>query len=248
MGAVIHISLYTHEQPLWPLSTYYFMMISVGIAPECHGTRGWTLAVCCSVAAYGNELISFTNGKINQITCLAIVYSAVYSGADQGKHQSSTSLAFVWGIHRWPVNSPHNWPVFIWWRHNVIMYFMDASALLDDTHISNSLTHWSLQTEYLQRISRNRYLIRIKRILHLSFWILTVLYLWMCLASVGAGYFLAEWRSSYKHLKGTWTGLSLIEHDSLCCLGVYFWCVATLIIWYSVISYYSIMVMVKYLV
>ena len=27
------------------------------------------------------------------------------------KHQSSTSLAFVRGIHRWPVNSPHKWPV-----------------------------------------------------------------------------------------------------------------------------------------
>ena len=27
------------------------------------------------------------------------------------KHQSSASLVFVWGIHRWPVNSPHKWPV-----------------------------------------------------------------------------------------------------------------------------------------
>ena len=34
-----------------------------------------------------------------------------YSGADQRKPQSSASLAFVWGIHRWPVNSPHKWPV-----------------------------------------------------------------------------------------------------------------------------------------
>ena len=36
----------------------------------------------------------------SQITSLAIVYSTVYSGADQRKHQSSASLAFVWGIHR----------------------------------------------------------------------------------------------------------------------------------------------------
>ena len=34
-----------------------------------------------------------------------------YSGADQRKHQSSPSMAFVWGIHRGPVNSPHKWPV-----------------------------------------------------------------------------------------------------------------------------------------
>ena len=45
------------------------------------------------------------------ITSLTIVYSAVYSGAHQTKHQSSASLAFVWGIHRGPVNSPHKWPV-----------------------------------------------------------------------------------------------------------------------------------------
>ena len=47
----------------------------------------------------------------SQITSLTIVYSIVYSDADQRKHQSSASLAFVWGIHRGPVNSPHKWPV-----------------------------------------------------------------------------------------------------------------------------------------
>ena len=48
---------------------------------------------------------------VSQITSFAIVYSTVYSGANQRKHQSSMSLAFVQGIHRWPVNSPHKWPV-----------------------------------------------------------------------------------------------------------------------------------------
>ena len=47
----------------------------------------------------------------SQITSLTIVYSAVYSGADQIKHHNSASLDFVWGIHRGPVNSPHKWPV-----------------------------------------------------------------------------------------------------------------------------------------
>ena len=46
----------------------------------------------------------------SQITSLTIVDSTVYSGADQRKHQSSASLAFVRGIHRGPVNSPHKWP------------------------------------------------------------------------------------------------------------------------------------------
>ena len=47
----------------------------------------------------------------SQITSLTIVFSIVYSDADQRKHQSSASLAFVRGIHRGPVNSPHKWPV-----------------------------------------------------------------------------------------------------------------------------------------
>ena len=43
----------------------------------------------------------------SQITSLTIVYSIVYSDADQSKHQRSTSLASVRG----PVNSLHKWPV-----------------------------------------------------------------------------------------------------------------------------------------
>ena len=47
----------------------------------------------------------------SQITRLTNVYSTVYSGADQRKHQSSALLAFVREIHRWAVNSPHKGPV-----------------------------------------------------------------------------------------------------------------------------------------
>ena len=39
------------------------------------------------------------------------VFSTVYSSTDQWKYQSSASLAFVRGIHRWPVNPPHKRPV-----------------------------------------------------------------------------------------------------------------------------------------
>ena len=42
----------------------------------------------------------------SQITSVSIVYSTVCSDADQRKHQSFASLAFVWGIHRWLVDSP----------------------------------------------------------------------------------------------------------------------------------------------
>ena len=47
----------------------------------------------------------------SHITSLEIVYSTIYSDADQRKYQSSASLAFVQGIHRRPVNSSHKWPV-----------------------------------------------------------------------------------------------------------------------------------------
>ena len=43
----------------------------------------------------------------SQITGGLIVCSTVCSGADQRKHQSSASLAFVRGIHRSSVDSPH---------------------------------------------------------------------------------------------------------------------------------------------
>ena len=46
----------------------------------------------------------------SQITSLTIVYATVYSGADQRKHHTSASLAFMRGIHRSPVNSPNKWP------------------------------------------------------------------------------------------------------------------------------------------
>ena len=64
------------------------------------------MAVC---AFHYSDLIM---GAIaSQITSLTIVYPTIYSDADQRKHQSSTSLAYVWVIHRGPVNSPHKWPI-----------------------------------------------------------------------------------------------------------------------------------------
>ena len=60
------------------------------------------------IEQYGDVIMG---AMASQITSLTIVYSTVYSDADQIKHQSSASLAFVQEIHRWPVNSLHKWPV-----------------------------------------------------------------------------------------------------------------------------------------
>ena len=54
---------------------------------------------------------AITGAIASQITSFTIVYSTVYSVTEQRKHQSSASLAYVRGIHRWPVKSPHKGPV-----------------------------------------------------------------------------------------------------------------------------------------
>ena len=56
------------------------------------------------------------SGMASQITSLTNVYSTVYPGADQIKHQSSASLAFVRGM------ASNAETVSIWWRHHVVSY------------------------------------------------------------------------------------------------------------------------------
>ena len=88
----------------------------------------WGLAT--SRIHYSDVIISTT---ASQITSLAVVYSTVYSGADQRKHQSSASMAFVMWIHLWPVNSPHEGPVTrkMLPSDDVIMYYpVTRSSLL----------------------------------------------------------------------------------------------------------------------
>ena len=51
---------------------------------------------------YGNHYNDvIMSAIVSQITSLTSLYSTVYSDADQRKHQSSASLAFVRGIHWW---------------------------------------------------------------------------------------------------------------------------------------------------
>ena len=64
-----------------------------------------TWPICHSNSTHYSDVMM--GAMASQITNLAIVYSTVYSWTDQRKYQSSTSLGFVRGIHRWPVNSPH---------------------------------------------------------------------------------------------------------------------------------------------
>ena len=112
---------------LWPLGwkpcIYFYLRSAHSI--------NWALVTYSSInrttPGFGDDLlparrqgIAWINDHYNdvimsamesQITSLMIVYSTVYSDADQRKHKSSVSLAFVRGIPRWPVNSPYKGPV-----------------------------------------------------------------------------------------------------------------------------------------
>ena len=58
-------------------------------------------SICFLLEVSGHHYIDvIMTTMASQITSPTVVYSTVYSDADQRKHQSSASLAFVWGIHR----------------------------------------------------------------------------------------------------------------------------------------------------
>ena len=117
------------------------------------------------------------SGMASQITSLMIVYSTVYSDADQRKHQSSTWLAFVRGIHRWPLNSTHKGPVR--WQmfpfddvmmimHNAMILMMYASIrfiLFNLSPTQDDVIKWKHFPRYwpfVRGIHRSRWIPRTK--------------------------------------------------------------------------------------
>ena len=91
-------------QLLWFIYTYYINDVDEDYEHRSVFISNWFRVLCMKwkILHYNDVIMS---AMASQITSLTIVYSTVYSGADQWKHQSSASLAFVRGIHR--VNSPH---------------------------------------------------------------------------------------------------------------------------------------------
>ena len=70
----------------------------------------WWISSPCDVSLMNyNDVI--WGAMVSQVTSLMLFYSTVYSRRRSKKHKSSASLAFVRGIHRWPVNSPHKGPL-----------------------------------------------------------------------------------------------------------------------------------------
>ena len=78
------------------------------------------------------------------ITSLTIVYWSFYSGTDQRKYQSSTSLAIVSGIHQELVNSPHKGPVMqkMFPFDDIIFIPYKKVVLLASAYSTNSVVEW----------------------------------------------------------------------------------------------------------
>ena len=125
---VVTLILYWFPYNLTFFSTPLPRLMAIGI---------WTLLGCQSKPHYSDVIMSAMASKI---TGVSTVCSTICSGADQRKHQSSASLAFVRGIHRWPVNSPHKEPV-TWKMHDDVtmlqMYCYDCG--MEDIGLASAL-------------------------------------------------------------------------------------------------------------
>ena len=85
------------------------------------------------------------SGMASQITGVSIVCPTVGSGADQRIHQSSASLAFVRGILRWPMNSPHRRPVTrkMYPFDDVIMWSGPSVSIFPCSHCPGPCNTWT---------------------------------------------------------------------------------------------------------
>ena len=94
-----------------------------------------------SVSHHGDVIMG---AMASRISSLAFVCTTVYSGADQRQHQSSASQAFVLGIHRGPVNSPHKRPVT-----RKMSQFDDVIMNLSNTIWINNYIHYKVWDEII---------------------------------------------------------------------------------------------------
>ena len=115
-------------KPFLDWQVYILIHISLKSVPYGSVDK-WSSLV--QIRAYRGHYNDVIMGEIaSQITSLTMVYSAVYSGEDQRKHQSSASLTFVRGIPAQMASNAEN--VSIWWRHH---------GTCDDSFHSDKMRH-----------------------------------------------------------------------------------------------------------
>ena len=116
--------IYNNQTPQRPHWAWLVIVYSIRSSYYCDLKYSWTgvmahLQGCGCHNLFSTEWVTFTT-HYNYVIMGAMASKSPASrlftqpfiqGADQRKHQSSASLAFVRGIHRSPVNSPHKSPV-----------------------------------------------------------------------------------------------------------------------------------------
>ena len=97
-GKILNFDLWIRYTSLSVLVRYFQWNFKDMIFIQCQNLKMQELIHVLKTFHYGDFIM---NMMASQITSLTIVYSTVYSGSDQRKQQSSTSLAFVRGINWW---------------------------------------------------------------------------------------------------------------------------------------------------
>ena len=118
--------------------------------------------ICKLVTTFVATLLNISNRfndvimgeMVPQITSLPIVYSTVYSSADQRKHHSSASPDFVWGIDRSPVNSPYKWPVTrkMFPFDDVMMWCLVSTLRSCDVYSAHTSAGWVIMASSLSPV------------------------------------------------------------------------------------------------
>ena len=136
---------WVHNKHNWHYFSYHWYIIFLLVNIIFHCDVPFLIKVSCMSTTqtylHYNDVIM---GMIaSQITSLTIVYSIVYSDTDQRKHQSSASLAFVWGIPQGLVNSPHKWPVprKVFPFDDVIMNHVNQQGIFYLLKLTDIITH-----------------------------------------------------------------------------------------------------------
>ena len=103
---------------------------------------GFTYWIRLAIFHYSDVIMST---MASQITGVSIVYSPFSSGGDKKNIKAPGHWPLLGGNHRWPVNSPHKWPVTrkMFPSDDVIMLWSQFSSACD-SHLNGDLRvdHW----------------------------------------------------------------------------------------------------------